>query len=134
MPYEFGMATNNAWRNNTGGADYEWDNLNLGLNAYDHGTSGVVSVKVRVFAFCDGATNLWVGVRNNTDSTYPIGHTQTAGLNNSTPQWWESGWTTVTNTTGIKELRVTSYTDESGKWYFIKKAVLLVKYQKKFND
>ena len=94
----------------------------------------MVSVKVRVFAFCDGATNLWVGVRNNTDSTYPIGHTQTAGLNNSTPQWWESGWTTVTNTTGIKELRVTSYTDESSKYYFIKKAVLLVKYQKKFND
>ena len=133
VPYEFGMVTNIAWKNNTGGADFEWDTLNLGLNAFDHGTSGVVSIKVRVFASCDGAADLWVGVRNQTDSTYPIAHTQTTGLS-STPTWWESGWTTVTNTTGIKELRITAYTDNGAKYYFIKKAVLLVKYQKCLND
>ncbi len=94
------------------------------LNGADHDPNGTVEIKLRVYGNSDNGSTMYVGVRNHTDATDAIAPAAT-GLPHG-GGWWESGWTTVTYTT-LKELRLSAYTSDGSKFYYIKRAMLLVR-------
>ncbi|NCC49764.1 MAG: hypothetical protein EOM20_00980 [Spartobacteria bacterium] len=124
VPYEICNSNiSNDWKNNTSAEDWQWNQFAVAVNGTDHTADGVIDVKLRIYGQSDNGSSFYVGLRNETDATYPIAHAQT-GLGSA--GWWDSAWTTVTNAT-LKEFRVSAYTANASDYYYIKRATLLVR-------
>lgn len=115
---------NVTWKNNTDADDWNWEDYVVPLNGADHRSSGIVQIKLRIYGNSDDGSTMYVGVRNHTDNTYAITPAVT-GLPHG-GGWWETGWVEAT-LTSLKELRLSAYTSNSSKYYYIKRAMLLVR-------
>ena len=112
------------WKNNTSASDWQPDEFLIGFCRDDYTTTGLVEIKLRLFGESNDGTNFYAGARNDTAGTWPIPHQQTSL---GAAAWWDSSWNTMTNS-GISELRVTAYTANATDWYYIKRALLVVRY------
>lgn len=125
IPYWFcTMNTNSSWKNNTSGEDYEWEQFVVPVNPADHSTNDTVQIKLRIQGQSDDGTTMKVALRNHTDDTYPLAH-QTTNLGTSLG-WWESGWVEL-SASSLQEIRINAYTTDSTKYYYINRAMLLVR-------
>jgi len=124
VPYEICNSNpSNNWNNNTSSADWQWNEFSVAVNGMDHTADGVIEVKLRIYGESDNGTNFFVGLRNETDTTYALAHTNT---DLGSAGWWDSNWATITNA-ALKEFRVSAYTGNSADYYYIKRATLLVR-------
>jgi hypothetical protein len=119
-----------SWTNNTSASDWEWNWFATAVDGTDHSTNGVIDVKLRIYGQSDNGSDFYVGLRNHTVTNFAIAHAQT-GLGDA--GWWETGWSTVTNTS-LNEYRVSAYTANGANYYYIKRAWLLVRYRRALRD
>jgi len=122
------------WLNNTTAADFWWQRYRTFVNATDFHPTGRIQMKVCILARSDYEQDLRYTLRDANTNTFgnwnsPQGSAGASGTNGS---WFEGPWSDFQWTDGPHEIRLSVYTTDSSKYYYIYKAVIYIRPQQTF--